>query len=72
MLVQFDPLSAKPIELRCLESTIVPADIAPAQIIGDDHQEIGLRAFGRRETRRADQKQRDKRQNRACHGITLP
>jgi hypothetical protein len=48
MLVEFDTFPYQPIHHRCLPEATVPADIAPAQIIRHDKQDVGFRSSLRR------------------------
>ena len=42
MLIEFNPFAHQLVQLGRLAKAAVPADIAPAEVVGHDEQDVGL------------------------------
>jgi hypothetical protein len=71
VLIEFNSLAHQPIEHRRFCKTIVPTDIAPPEIVGDDEEDIGFAGDSRIGCEQKAQRQQlthDKKCKGSFHG----
>ena len=72
VLVKFDSLGDQPVHVGCFAKSLMPADIAPPEVIGNDQEDVRLRraiTLSEQHLRDAENHQRPKHGGYEAGGI---